>query len=147
MNSSRGIGTDKKKAAAGREDQLAADVIRILDRWDDRLQGHNNEKREGGRNRFRAKILVKVPAVLTSKGSEASPESTIEVWARNISRGGVGFVSRKKIVSDAVIVCLDPRAQAQKWYHGVIVRRRGVQNEFWEYGVQLTGPAGDMRAD
>jgi hypothetical protein len=112
-----------------------------MDRWDQRLQGHNTEKREGGRVKYRTKLLLKIPVTVASDNGTSQAESQLEVWSRNISRGGVGFLSRDKILADNIVLCLNPNSDEQKWYHGVIVRRRPVQSEFWDYGVQLTGRA------
>ncbi|MGE3316755.1 MAG: hypothetical protein AB7O26_16680, partial [Planctomycetaceae bacterium] len=91
----------------------------------------------------RTKLHVKVSGAGVSDNGTSTSDTVLEVWSRNISCNGVGFLSPYKIVTDTIVLCLNPSSTEQKWYHGVIVRRRPVQNEFWDYGVQLTKAAGN----
>jgi hypothetical protein len=116
------------------------EVQSILDRWDERLQGHHHEKRQQRRRTFRGEFLLRVPEESVQRvRKRAKGPSTVLVRARNISSNGIAFLHTDKIDAEEVMICLEVGVADPRWYRGKVVRCREVQNEFWEYGVQLTG--------
>lgn len=128
------------KTESEREDRMAEQVLDMLDRWSERLAGHQSQKREFPRKRYRAKITLYIPESAALAG-ECAEASTLEVISRNISQSGLSFIYRGLIKADKIVVCLDPHQGGTHWYQGMILRRRQVHNEFWEYGVKFTGTA------
>ncbi len=123
-----------------REEKLAERVLDMLDRWADRLNGHQDQKREFPRKRFRARVTVYIPETSGMAG-ECAESTSFQVWSRNLSQGGMSFVYRGHIKAEKIVVCLDPDKGGTHWYQGVLVRKRLVHNDFWEYGVRFTGTA------
>jgi len=116
------------------------EVQSILDRWEERLKGHHGEDRRDARQRFRGEILVHVPTRQVRTAHQVVKGShCLRAWARNVSCNGISFLYSDKIDTVEVMICLNPQAKERQWYRGDIVRARKVQNDFWEYGVHLTG--------
>jgi hypothetical protein len=104
------------------------------------LQGHHQEKRQDRRQRFRGEFLLRIPPAPDRRAPLGVQEpGVLRVRARNISSNGIAFLHTGRIFAEEVMICLNGNAAEPRWYLGNIVRRRQVQNEFWEYGVQLTG--------
>lgn len=120
------------------DQQLVAEILSTLDRWDSRLNGRQNQKREHPRSAFRSRILVTLPD-LAAIDDVPYDESHLRVWARNISPAGAGFLYRGKINASKVVICLDPDADAQHNYNAKIVRTRKLQSDFFEYGAVFLG--------
>lgn len=118
------------------DEELVAEIFDMLDRWDARLNGHQNQKREHSRVPFRSQIVVELPE-LADFENVSEEDAQLRVWARNISPAGVGFLYRGTIHSRKVIVCLDPNCNAQHRYVAKIVRSRKLQDDFREYGAVL----------
>jgi hypothetical protein len=116
----------------------AEQVLEILTRWDQRMQGHQTQKRAANRVTFRAPVLL-YPRISTANSESAA--APITVWARNISPGGIGFIYKGRIDVKRIVVCLDPESGETAWFHAEVVRRRQVHNDFWEYGARFTGRA------
>lgn len=123
-----------------RQHRKVDEVQSILDRWDKRLRGHQQQKRSEKRIAFRGEIVVYIPPLpARSIGRPAEAAHSERAWARNVSHNGISFLCESRIDTEEVSICLDPHCESPKWYQGKIVRRREVQNEFWEYGIHLTG--------
>ena len=73
------------------DEELAAEIFDMLDRWDARLNGHQNQKREHSRVPFRSQIVVELPE-LADFENVSEEDAQLRVWARNISPAGVGFL-------------------------------------------------------
>lgn len=116
------------------DDELAIDILEMLDRWDARLNGHQNQKREHSRVPFRSRILIEFPE-LADFESVSDDEAQLRVWARNLSPAGVCFLHRGSIESRKIVICLDPDGDAQHRYIAKIVRERKLQDDFHEYGA------------
>ena len=123
-----------------REGTHAQRVLEILDRWDERLAGHQNQKREFPRRKFRARATVYIPETEGMAG-ECAESASFEVWSRNLSQAGMAFIYRGQIKTKKIVVCLNPDSGGTHWYQAEIVRSRQVHNEFWEFGVRFTGAA------
>jgi hypothetical protein len=118
----------------------AAQVLKILNNWDRKFQGHHQEKRGNQRVPYSAPMRLHRRKSHLSAGET---DSGLIVWARNISPTGVGFVSRTKILSRRAVLCLDPTAGGKSLFRIEIVRTRKVHNDFWEYGARFTGRASE----
>ncbi|MBI1310573.1 hypothetical protein GC176_04630 [bacterium] len=116
------------------EADQVAEIMKMLDRWDARFNGHQNQKRENQRSLFRSQILVTL-AELAELANVPHDQTHLRVWARNLSPSGVGFLHRGKIDSRKIVVCLDPDSGAQHSYSAIIIRSRKLQNDFYEYGA------------
>lgn len=119
----------------------ACETLKILDRWSDRIAGHCTEKRASTRRKFRGKITLRVPQHSQRAVGQRS-ESWIEGDARNLSTSGIGFIYNKLLPIGKVTVRLPRKKMRTLLLFGEIVRRRQVQNGFWEYGVSFTGRIG-----
>lgn len=125
---------------AEREQKAAFRVLEILDRWDDRMNRHQLQRREHTRKQFRVRMAVHIPAMSTVAG-ECTEAVAFDVWSRNISQSGACFIYRGVIKSKKVVICLNPDTGGSHWFQALIVRQRQVHNDFWEYGIRFTGPA------
>ena len=76
------------------DEDLIAEILAMLDRWDARLNGHQNQKREHPRVPFRSQIVVELPD-LADFEDVSEEDAQLRVWARNITPAGVGFLYRK----------------------------------------------------
>jgi len=125
-----------------RERKLAEEMLDVLKRWDERLKGHHKEKRKESRRDYQTQILIRLPEAPAEEPDQpAQPPVGVRAWARNLSGNGIGFLYQGQLECTEVILCLDPDREATHWYRGTIVRSRPLQNDFWEYGVRLIGPA------
>lgn len=129
------IKTDNKSL-----DHQAMDVLSILNRWSDRLEGHHSQKRETGRQPFRSPITIHIPGTENLPG-ECAEKNNFEAWARNISQSGLGFIYKGQIKASKLTICLNPKAEDECWFNVEIVRSRQVHNDFWEYGVKFIDKA------
>jgi len=117
--------------------EIAANrVLDMLDNWSERMSGHQTQKRSSVRKTFRSKLTLFIPELEETVG-EAVDKTIIEVWARNISKSGIAFITLENIKSDEIIVCLQGAGGEQLYFHSEIVRRRQVHDQFWEYGAKL----------
>jgi hypothetical protein len=109
-------------------------VLNILNRWDQRLQGHHQEKRGSQRAQYVAAMrLYRRPA----QDVDGDAEPPFNVWSRNVSVTGVSFVHRGPIEPRRCVLCMDPGSGAKLWFHVEIVRKRLVHDGFWEYGARF----------
>lgn len=115
-------------------------VLQILARWDEKMQGHQTQRRSKERCTYPARMAVYHHGI-KSRQSLTPDEAPITVWARNVSALGVGFIFRGRIPSKRVVLCLDPDAGGSTWLLVEIVRARQVHNEFWDYGAKFVGRA------
>ena len=120
-------------------DFRATRVLDTLDRWSDRLQGHFTQKREFPRRRFRTKVTVYLDG--NSGVGESAQSTSVDVWSRNISQGGLCFVYTDQIEAVDMIVCLDAQGDGRLWYSAEVVRSRPVHDGFWEFGIRFKGSA------
>jgi hypothetical protein len=118
----------------------AAQVLEMLSRWDDKMQGHQTQKRERQRSKYSARMAVYNHDVKPPHG-QAPDDAPITVWARNVSALGVGFIYRGRIRSKRIVMCLDPETGGSTWMRAEIVRARQVHNDFWDYGAKFLGRA------
>ncbi|GEM_PF-990914 len=113
-------------------------VLKILARWDEKMQGHQTQKRAKERCTYPARMAVYHHGIKARPGQEGDG-SPIAVWARNVSELGVGFIYRGRIPAKRVVLCLDPDTGGSTWLLVEIVRARQVHNEFWDYGAKFIG--------
>ncbi len=70
----------------------ALQVLDLLDRADDRLRSHYVRKREHDRKNYRAIVTVVLPAEGLLHDGLHEESTRFDVWARNISSGGLSFI-------------------------------------------------------
>lgn len=114
-------------------DRQALRVISMLKNWSDRLSGHVTQKRAHVRRDLATKLTIIIPESSQEAG-ESQDRSMVEVWTRNISQGGICFLSDGKLKTntDTVIVSI-----GNKYMESEIVRNRQVHDGFWEYGLKF----------
>lgn len=122
------------------ESERAHEVLDMLDRWDQRMQGHQNQKRGFARRSYRTRMTLFILGGDTVAG-ECQEACSADVWSRNLSQGGLCFIYPHQLKTDKVIICLNPDQGGTQWFHAEIVRSRQVHNEFWEYGFRFAGRA------
>lgn len=114
----------------------AQQVLESLDRWDNKMRGHCQQKRRHSRSKFREVITIYIPSCEETVGE--SPEmSVISGWARNISQSGLGFIFHKPIKDSEIILCLKNAKGKTVYMRAKVVRNRQVHQGFWEYGVEF----------
>ncbi len=123
---------------AARLEQQAHSVLDSLDRWDARLQGHQNQKRCHARKKFRTRIIVYV-ADGDETASEDVEATIVHGWSRDLSAGGIGFISLRELKDPGLTLCLDPEGFGEFWIKARIVRTRKLQDGFHEYGCLFEG--------
>lgn len=106
-------------------------VLSMLQSWADRFQRHVRQKRSHQRQACSIRTTCVIPESRRAAG-EVEDKSFTEIWLRNISRGGVGFIAQGQLqtTNDRVIISLGPKYMLCK-----IVRARQVHDGFWEYGA------------
>jgi PilZ domain len=124
----------------------AAQVLDILTRWDRRMRGHQTQKREQERHEYTARMSLYHHDIKPRTGQEKDT-SPIDVWGRNVSARGIGFIYKGRIPAKRVILCLDPDLGAKTWIQVEIVRSRQVHNDFWEYGAKFVDRATRQEAE
>ncbi len=114
-------------------DKQAMRVISMLQNWSDRLSGHVTQKRAHVRKALVTKLTIIIPESCQEAG-ESQDRSMVEVWTRNISQGGICFISDGKLkTSDAIVIV----NIGSKYMESELVRDRQVHDGFWEYGAKF----------
>ncbi len=116
------------------------EVISMLDRWSDRLDGHCTQKRKSSRKPFRSRITIYIPSS-DSVAGESAEATNVQAWSRNLSQTGLAFIYKGHIKEEKLVICLDPDTTGSHWFNAEIMRSRQVHNDFWEYGVRLINRA------
>lgn len=119
----------------------AMQVLDLLDRAEERLHSHYSRKRQHDRKNYRGIVTVVVPAE-GFLGDSASAESVrFDVWARNISSGGLSFIHPGELALGKILIGLNGNQPQAAWFSGNVVRSQMADDNFWEYGVAFTGRA------
>jgi hypothetical protein len=129
--------TPGQSTAAAQQARLVKMLTRVmdtLDKWDERLSGHYAPQRKHQRNDVRLPVDVRIPV----PGME--PQA-IAAWMRNVSSGGMSFVSQAKFDDKKILVGLKMDGVNESWFHGEVMRAREVVDDFWEYGIAFRGKA------
>ncbi len=129
-----------KRAEVDQATRAANEVLDALDRWSQRIGNHFNQKRENGRKPYRELVTIYIPESESLVG-EAEDQLAIRAWTRNLSQSGINFVYAEPIPVDNIVVCLNPPGRKCIYLDAEIVRRRQVQNGYWEYGARFSGRA------
>ena len=97
--------------------------------------------RQHPRKKFQGVVSVRLPVLEKSERGIAQP-AAFDVWAYDISQGGVGFVSPDIVPQEAVEIGLKRPDGFVRWMTGRIVRTRSIpEEEFIDYGVAFQRPA------
>jgi hypothetical protein len=113
-------------------------VLDTLDKWDERLTDHYASQRKHDRTGLRSPVTVRIPCT----GSDGQPAPvTVEAWMRNVSSGGMSFISETKFEATRILVGFRLNGLQETWYHAEVMRAREVVDRFWEYGVAFRGKA------
>ncbi len=129
-----------QKSGPVQRQRAVDEVLESLERWSQRIGNHFTQKRETSRKPYREMITVYIPESRTVVGEERD-QLVIQPWTRNISQAGISFVYADPIVPNNIIVCLQPAGRKCIYLDAEIVRRRQVQNGFWEFGARFKGRA------
>lgn len=110
----------------------ATRVLAMLRKWDERFSAHATPKRGYERKSFQTKLTVIVPESRSPNG-DVYPRQVLAVWTRNLSQGGLAFLTFGRIgtLSPHVIIKL-----GEKYMLSKIMRQREVHEGFHEYGVK-----------
>lgn len=114
------------------ETSLATELLDLLDRWSQSQEPHHVEQRQHPRKAFRSQVAVYCVSPVPLESEVAFG------WCRNISDGGLSFISRSRIETSDVRICLDFQGACESWIEGSIVRSQGVPQGFYEYGVKFS---------
>ncbi len=128
------------ETVSDRRHKAAQRVLDALDRWSERLEGRNSQKREHPRKPFRSTITIHLPEMEEADGRKIQAE-VFQAWARNISCGGVSFIFHEQIKRKAFAIGLANGNGTKMWFLGEVTRARQVHEGFWEYGVRFLGRA------
>lgn len=122
------------EAAQKTDDEMAAEILDMLDGWDTWMNGHLNRRRERPRFRFRTQVTVQIPEPGDSR-HVPQQATCLNIWARNLSQAGMSFLYRGNIDSQQIIVCLDADSGSHYRCLAKIVRSRDLRDDFREYGA------------
>jgi hypothetical protein len=109
-------------------------VLDALDKWDERYNAAYTRQRRHRRNSCRAIVSLLIPPDPLHDPDTLAPQQ-IEVWARNISQGGLSFIYPGRISVPSLVVGLNMPDGKTTWLHADIVRARQVPESFWEFGA------------
>ncbi|MCG6154616.1 PilZ domain-containing protein [Rubinisphaera margarita] len=115
-------------------DRRAERAIRNLNRWSSRFDGSVTQRRRHLRERCFIKASLATIAGNGTAGPTVGEWRT--VWVRNISAGGIGFLSAKPIseITEPIVIVLGNRRLIYR-----INRSRPVHDSFYEYGARFIG--------
>ena len=119
-----------------KQDSNAQRVLDTLQRWSERFDGHQNQKRQHERRPIRMQLSVYFSESDLPKSSTDN-QYALEVWARNISRSGMCFIHNGPIKLGNVIIAFNLGAGETEYFRAQLVRNRQVHDGFWEYGVKF----------
>jgi PilZ domain len=131
---------NSKRTEADQKSRAAQEILDALDRWSQRIGNHYTQKRANTRRPYRELITIYIPEYESAVG-EADDQVAIQAWTRNISRSGVTFIHPEPIAVNNIVLCFNPPGRKCIYLDAEIVRRRQVQNGFWEYGARYNGRA------
>jgi hypothetical protein len=132
------MSTSSPAAAESRLIRSLTRVLDTLDKWDERLTDHYSSQRKHDRQGLRTPVTVRVP--LAGPDGQPTPV-TIGAWMRNVSSGGMSFISDSKFEATRILVGFRLDGVNETWYHAQVMRAREVVDAFWEYGVAFRGKA------
>lgn len=117
--------------------RAALRVLDVLDRGENRLLSHYRHKRGHNRENYRKRVTILVSPDRFEHAADREPVQ-FEVLARNISCSGLSFIHPGELIFDTMDVGLNvPKSPV--WFTARIVRKRRVEEGFWEYGATFTG--------
>lgn len=120
-----------------REMRAAGRVLDILDRWSDRMTGHQTQKRTSPRRRLRIRMQAYVQTPNLCDQTENKPAALL-IWSREISQTGMSFIHRGLITAEEIALCIELDSGNVRWLQAIIKRRRQVHDNYYEYGVKFT---------
>lgn len=127
--------TNPPNGAPAQQSRLLKTLIRVLDTLDkseERLSDHFSPQRRHTRNDVRLPVEVRIPVA-------GSLPVVIEAWMRNVSPGGLSFISQAQITEKNILVGLKMDGVHESWFHAEVMRARDVMDGFREYGVAFRG--------
>ena len=107
-------------------------VLDTLDKSEERLSDHFSPQRRHARNDVRLPVEVRIPV------AGALP-IVVEAWMRNVSPGGLSFITQSQIEGKSILVGLKMDGVHESWFNAEVMRAREVVDGFWEYGVAFRG--------
>lgn len=118
--------------------RAAMRVLDALDRGENRLISHYKHKRSHARETYRNTVTILVPVDFLGHDAALKEPIQFEVLARNLSRSGLSFVHPGELMFERLVVGLNT-SPTTVWFEAHIVRKRRVEEGFWEYGATFTG--------
>ena len=112
----------------------AEQVIDRLDRLEKRLQRHYSDQRTCSRQQFRRKVTVFIPPTLYDV-VDIEQARRLDVWTRDVSQGGISFIATEAISAQQIVVRLRFADESFSYFRATIVRRKQVDEAFWEHGA------------
>lgn len=118
--------------------RAALQVLDALDRSENRLLSYYKHKRDHSRETYRKTVTISVPLDCFEHEQQIQEPPQFEVLVRNISRSGLSFIHPGELMFDHMRVGLAVSG-ALAWFDARVVRKRRVEEGFWEYGAAFTG--------
>lgn len=118
--------------------RAALRVLDVLDRCENRLLAHYRHKRGHTRENYRSRVTIFVPPDRFEHSPGDREPLQFEVLVRNISCSGLSFIHPGELMFETMDVGLDV-SKSPVWFTAQVVRKRRVEEGFWEYGATFTG--------
>ncbi len=114
---------------------LSDNVMETLDRLSSDLA---KRRRAKANRRFRDRLPMQLDCVVCYIGQRTDEIATLPGRTRNISRSGIGLVTRRSFYEDEPIeVRIEPPNRSVMYMAGVVRFCRYILDGFYEIGVQL----------
>jgi len=118
--------------------RAALQILDALDRAENRLIEYYKHKRDHARAIYRKTVTIAVPLEAFEHDSSIKEPPHFEVLVRNISRSGLSFIHPGELMFEQIRIRLDI-SQPSVWFDARIVRKKRIEDGFWEYGAAFTG--------
>lgn len=117
--------------------KLEKDLLRVLDSLD-KTEERTKVIYEANRTHERKGLRLPL-RILPPQSTHATPQLEILGYSREVSRGGLSFLSQTAINTPEIIVGLPLPNGGTNWMRAHICRSRVVQDDFMEYGISFLG--------
>lgn len=126
--------------------KAARDLLEMLDLWEHRNKDAIRFAREHERQPFRQVCWISpIDGAYASLGLR--PGAAMKAWSRDLTPGGMGFVTNHQIPAEEIVVCMKSVTGASIRVRAAVRRRKKVHQDFWEFGVQFQEKLTDEPAE